>query len=78
MQQCPPNPRPHGPRSSDVTRRRSDDKVLVWVHRAQIPIGIAGVVLGVYEVLAGYVLVGIVVVVLACTAATIAISRLRP
>jgi hypothetical protein len=36
------------------------------------------VVLGVYEVLAGYVLVGIVVVVLACTAATIAISRLRP
>jgi hypothetical protein len=57
--------------------RQDEDRVKVWLHRAQIPIGLAGLVLGIYEALTGYLVFGIFVAVIACSAAAIAVSRLR-
>jgi hypothetical protein len=56
---------------------RNDDKLKVWVHRAQIPLGVAGLALGVFEVVEGYLVLGIFVAVIATSAAAIAVSRLR-
>jgi hypothetical protein len=57
--------------------RQDDDRGKVWLHRAQIPIGLAGLILGTYEALTGYLVVGILVAVIACSAAAIAVSRLH-
>jgi hypothetical protein len=62
---------------NNMARHRDEDKLKVWLHRAQIPIGVAGLALGIYEVVAGYVVFGIFIAVIACSAAGIAIARLR-
>jgi hypothetical protein len=54
-----------------------DDRAKLWLHRAQIPIGLTGIVLGIYEAATGYILVGIIVAAIAALAATVAVSRLR-
>jgi hypothetical protein len=56
---------------------RDEDRVRVWVHRSQIPIGVAGLALGVYQVVAGDVVLGIFVAAIACSAAAIGVARLR-
>jgi|KBSMisStandDraft_5_1062788.scaffolds.fasta_scaffold2136771_1 hypothetical protein len=56
---------------------RSDDPVLTFMHWAQIPIGIAALVLAIYWFARVEIALGVIVGVLGCVAAAVAISRLR-
>jgi hypothetical protein len=58
-------------------RRQRHGTTWTWVRRAQVPIGVAGVALGIYEAATGELALGILVAGIACTAALLAISRLR-
>jgi hypothetical protein len=58
-------------------RASSDDRALAALHWAQIPIGICGLVLAIYWFAKGRIALGLLVAVVGCAAAGIAISRLR-
>jgi hypothetical protein len=60
-----------------VRMPRPDDPTWRRVRQAQIPIGMCGVGLGVWQAVSGQVLLGLVVVTISVTAAVLAVTRLR-
>ena len=59
------------------SRRRDGDLVWLWVQRAQVPIGIAALAVGAYDIATGFVVLGLIVITVGVTAAALAVSRLR-
>jgi hypothetical protein len=60
-----------------VRQRRPGDATWRRVRQAQIPIGIAGVIVGAWEAATGDVLLGVLLVAISVAAAGLALMRLR-